>query len=303
MATGGSSSSTGGTASSTGGAITAGGGSNSCGFPAVTDFAAPGPFDDVQMFTAVGPNSNYTLFRPTTSLGRDGVKHPIITWGNGISTTPDQYQGLLGHIASHGFVIIACNDTQAERACLDAGMEWLISQNDSGEMAGKLDVTRELTVGYSWGGGAAIDTANRPNVKATVSMHGMPPRETNAFADMHAPLLLFTATGDTFVSADQYVTPNYDSSTVTTFYATLNEMVGHLYPLDDGTVGCVGGPLFVGANQGPCASADKEQAPTVAWLRLWACDDESAKVYFYGSDCTLCKSPWSSQSKPMGAFD
>lgn len=278
------------------------GAANACGLPDVMDYGAPGPYGDADVFAGVGPSGNYTLFRPTASLGRDGVKHPVAVWGNGIATTPDQYTHLLLHIASHGFVVIACNDTTAERPCLNDGMAWLVAQNDSGEMQGKLDVERELTIGYSWGGGAAIDTANRPHVKATISIHGMPPRETNAFADMHAPLLLFTSTGDTFVNATEYVTPNYDASTVPTFYATLDEPVGHLYPLDDGTVGCVGGPLFVGQNQGPCESAAKEQAPIVVWMRLWACDDESTKRYFYGPDCLLCRPPWNSVSKPAGAF-
>jgi hypothetical protein len=241
------------------------------------------------MFTSTGPSGKYTLFRPDASLGKNGFKHPIATWGNGISTTPDQYQQTLILIATHGFVVIACNDTQAERPCLADGLDWLIAQNASGAMAGKLDTTREVTIGYSWGGGAAIDTADRANVKATVSLHGMPPRETDAFAKMHAPLLLFTSTGDTFVTADEYVTPNYDKSLVQTFYATLNDgNAGHLYVVDEGAVICVGGVLGLGA----CQTAVAEHAPIIAWLRLWTCGDQNAKKFFYGDDCTLCRSPW-----------
>ncbi|HEX2677931.1 MAG TPA: dienelactone hydrolase family protein [Polyangiales bacterium] len=262
--------------------------------PAVTDYAAPGPFADAKMFTSTGPGNKYTLFRPDASLGQNGFKHPIVTWGNGISTTPDEYKSTLTLIATHGFVIIACNDTQAERACLAGGLDWLIAQNDSGDMKGKLDITRELTVGYSWGGGAAIDTANRPNVRATVSLHGMPPRETNAFADMHAPLLLFTSTGDSFVTADKYVTPNYQMSMVQTFYATLQDSTaGHLYPVDEGSVACVAATL------GTCQTAKQERAPTIAWLRLWGCNDQNAKKFFYGDDCTLCQTPWTMPQRKM----
>jgi hypothetical protein len=266
--------------------------------PAVTDYAAKGPFDS-KMFANVGPMNNYHLFRPDTTLGKDGLKHPIAVWGNGIATTPDQYTKLLGFIASHGFVVIACNDTSAERPCLNTGIDWLVQQNAAeGPLKGKLDTSKELTIGYSWGGGAAIDTANRPNVKATVSIHGMPPRESAAWTSMKSPLLLFTSTGDSFVSASGYVTPNYNSSKVPTFYATLQENVGHLYPVDDGAVSCVA-DLVLG---GPCSASIKEQAPTVAFLRLWACGDENAKKYFYGSDCTLCKAPWKSQNKPTDAW-
>jgi hypothetical protein len=258
--------------------------------PAVTDYGAPGPFADARMFTNEGPGNNYTLFRPDGSLGQDGFKHPIATWGNGISTTPDQYAKTLALIASHGFVIIACNDTQAERPCLSAGLDWLVEQNGAaGALQGKLDTTREVTIGYSWGGGAAIDTADRPNVKATVSLHGMPPRGAAAFQNMHSPLLLFTSTGDTFVSAAGYVTPNFEKSQVQTFYATLNDNgAGHLYVVDEGAAVCIGGILGLGA----CATAIEEQAPTIAWLRYWACDDQSAERFFFGDDCTLCTAPW-----------
>lgn len=261
--------------------------------PPTSDYGAEGPFDDVQMITDIGPGNNYTLFRPGASLGKNGFKHPLATWGNGISTTPKEYQSLLKLIASHGFVVIACNDMKAEGACLSAGLDWLIAQNGSGPMEGKLDMTREVTIGYSWGGGAAIDAANRPNVKATVSLHGMPPRGSTAFADMHSPLLLFTSTGDSFVTADKYVTPNYDSSRVQTFYATLNDSsVGHLYVVDVGSIACV-----AAVKLGACGSAKVERAPTVAWLRMLACDDSKAREYFYGSDCSMCRQPWTAQKK------
>jgi hypothetical protein len=242
------------------------------------------------MITNTGPSGNYTLFRPDGSLGQNGFKHPIATWGNGILTTPDQYEETLTLIATHGFVIIACNDTQAERPCLSAGLDWLVEQNAAGgELADKLDTSREVTIGYSWGGGAAIDTADRPNVKATVSLHGMPPRGASAFPSMHSPLLLFTSTGDTFVSASGYVTPNFQKSEVQTFYATLNDNgAGHLYVVDEGAAVCIGGILGLGA----CGTAAEEQAPTIAWLRYWACGDQNAERFFFGNDCTLCSAPW-----------
>jgi hypothetical protein len=244
------------------------------------------------METNVGPDHKYTLYRPGDSLGRNGFRHPIATWGNGIYTTPDEYQSLLKLVASHGFVVIACNDIQAERPCLSAGLDWLVQQDRSGPMAGKLDTTREVTIGYSWGGGAAIDAGDRPNVKATVSLHGMPPRQANAFEAMHDPLLLFTSTGDAFVTADQYVTPTYDRSEVQTFYATLvDATVGHLYVVDVGAIACLASSL------GSCGGALLERGPTVAWLRMNACGDPGARTYFHGAACKLCEAPWSSRKK------
>jgi hypothetical protein len=289
----------GGTGTGEGGTSTPIAGGTCPGLPATTDYAAKGPFDVMMKADVVAGSEGCTLFRPGTSLGKDGLKHPIAVWGNGILTTPDQYQKLLGHIVSHGFVVVACNSSMPERPCLDMCMEWLIKQNASGEMAGKLDLTKEATIGYSWGGGAAINTSTRPNVKATVSFHGMPPRDPQPWSMMKAPLLLFTSTGDSFVSAEQYVTPNYNNSKVPTYYATLQEAVGHVYPCDEGSA-CesVGGIAF----GGPATGAIKEQAGAIAWLRYWACDDQNAKKYFFGANAELGKAPFKSQSKPAGAF-
>jgi hypothetical protein len=261
--------------------------------PASDDYGAPGPFADAIMVPGVGPNGNYTVFRPDASLGKNGFLHPIAVWGNGIATTPEQYKTTLTLIATHGFVVIACNDVMAERPCLSAGLDWLAAQNESGEFAGKLDTSREATIGYSWGGGAAIDTADRPNVKATVSLHGMPPRRSDAFATMHSPLLLYTSTGDSFVTAAQYVTPNYEASQVQTFYATLDDAsAGHLYVVDPGATACIAGILL-----GQCSGAVEEHASTVAWLRHFVCGDDKAKRYFYGDDCALCQAPWAAAQR------
>jgi hypothetical protein len=261
--------------------------------PPVSDYSAPGPFGDAKMISSTGPSGNYTLFRPDATLGKNGFKHPIATWGNGISTTPDMYETTLTLIATHGFVIIAVNDTMAEEPALSAGLDWLVAQNmASGDLQGKLDTSREIAIGYSWGGGAALDTSYRPNIKVTVSLHGMPPRKSDAFDTMHAPLLLFTSTGDSFVTAAGYVTPNYDKSKVQTFYATLGDATaGHLYVADvnPSNIVCSGGAAL---GLGDCKGDPAEHAPTIAWLRLWVYGDQDAKKYFYGDDCVLCKDPW-----------
>src|ERR1700712_5102330 len=75
-------------------------------FPAVTDPSADGPYK-TKTVTGAGPGSNYTIFQPDP-LGAEGVKHPVLTWGNGGSTTPDWYS-MLPHLATHGFVVIAAN--------------------------------------------------------------------------------------------------------------------------------------------------------------------------------------------------
>jgi hypothetical protein len=123
----------------------------------------------------------------------------------------------------------------------------------------------------------------------------MPPRGTSAFANMHSPFLLYTSKGDSFVSAAQFVTPNFEASQVQTFYATLDDMnAGHLYPVDTGATSCIASILL-----GQCGGAQLEHAPTIAWLRRGACGDEGAKRFFEGDDCELCKAPWAAAQRKM----
>jgi hypothetical protein len=247
---------------------------------AVADYGARGSFD-VTRINNTGPDGQYTMFRPT-DLGT-GFKHPPVTWGNGISTTPDAYVELLSTVASHGFVVIASNSTGVTPDMVRSGLDWLIAQNSTaGDLEGKLVVECASSIGYSLGGRAAVTAGAHPNVKAIVSMHGL--QATSAPST--APLLLMTSTDDTFVTKTSNVVPTYDNALPTqpTIMATLDcpaagmptclsipGLDGHAIPLDNG---------------------HGDRAPLVAWLRYWIYGDQGARTWFYGSDCTLCKAPW-----------
>jgi hypothetical protein len=242
--------------------------------PPVSDYAVNGPFATTWV-DLTGPGGAYTMIKPQT-LGDNGfTKHPVATWGNGITTTPILYPGLLDAIASHGFVVIASNSPNVTAAMMRDGLEWLIQQNNAaGEFQGKLATECAITIGYSLGGGAAVSSGSHPSVVATVSFHGL----QGSAEQLHGPLLLFTSTADGFVTKAGYVQPCYNrSSVVPTILATLEipgaaaDFLGHLYPLGD---------------------AGEERAPAMAWLRLWVYGDLGAEKYFYGPDCLLCKSPW-----------
>jgi hypothetical protein len=236
--------------------------------PAVTDYGAMGPFPTTTV-NNTGPDGMFTVIRPKT-LGDNGFKHPPTTWGNGITTTPSLYPGLLNGIASHGFVIVASNSSSVTAQMMTAGLDWLVQQNDkAGDYQGKLDTKCLISIGYSLGGGAAVTTGGHADVIATVSFHGL----TGAAGALHGPLLLFTSTMDDFVSAAGFVDPTFKMSSVQTFYATLTGAGdgGHLTPIGDAGV---------------------ERAPAIAWLRLWAYGDQGARKYFDGADCLLCKTPW-----------
>jgi Dienelactone hydrolase family len=277
---GGSSSGGGDDASASGDAARA---SSGCGqtLPPLSDYSQNGPFTAMTVNNS-GPNGAYTIVLPTT-LGQNGFKHPIATWGNGITTTPATYPTLLNRIASHGIVVIASNDTQVTAAEMTGGLDWMIQQNAAaGSYQGKLDTSCLVAIGYSWGGMGAVNAGSHANIVTTVSFHGL----QGASQSLKTPLLLFASTNDTFVSASGYVTPTYNASVVQTFYETTtaagdpsNE--GHLLVIDP---------------------KDPEYDVAMAWLRLWVYGDQGARSYFYGPDAKACKSPFSCQTKQAGGM-
>jgi hypothetical protein len=73
------------------------------------------------------------------------------------------------------------------------------------------------------------------------------------------------------------VQPVFDQSPVPTFFAMLPD----------------------GTHYEPPVTGGRELAPLIAWLRLWVYGDQAAKAFFYGPDCTLCKSPWTMPQSKM----
>jgi hypothetical protein len=233
--------------------------------PVIDDYGNNGPFDTT-VVNNTGPDGGYTIFRPAT-LGQDGFKHSPVTWGNGILTTPSNYTAFLSTVASHGFVVIGCNDTMVRAQEMIDGLDWLVAQNVApGDYQGNIDTERLVTLGYSWGGMGSVNAGSHAKVVATVSLHGL----TGASDALHGPLLLTTGTQDTFVTLSGYVQPTFDKSSVQTFLGDLT-MATHLIVL---------------------GNASDERGAAIAWLRLWVCGDQGARRYFYGDDCVLCKGPW-----------
>ena len=78
--------------------------------PVLAKFSARGPFETMQF--QGGPGNAFTFFVPQ-SLGRDGMRHGVVGWGNGTAATPALYASFLDQFASHGFIVVAANTTNA----------------------------------------------------------------------------------------------------------------------------------------------------------------------------------------------
>ncbi|MEI7932137.1 MAG: alpha/beta hydrolase [Alphaproteobacteria bacterium] len=231
-------------------------------FPAVADFAAPGPFAPVGH--QEGPGC--TIFRPA-ALDEGGRRHPVILWGNGTGSQPANYAGLLSHWARQGFVVAAANTGQAgSGAEMLACLTFLEQRNGAAgnPYSDKLDLAHVGAAGHSQGGRGAIMAGRDPRVSATAPF--MP---AGARQGPGGPMLLLSGSIDTLAPPDTQQRPLFEAASGPVFWATA-EGAGHMAPGGDG------GPF---------------RAISTAWFRWRLMGDASAARWFEGEACTVCTAP------------
>ncbi|WP_394560294.1 alpha/beta hydrolase [Aquipseudomonas alcaligenes] len=246
-------------------------------FPAVSSFDASGPYATSNQ--SEGPSCR--IYRPST-LGQNGVRHPIILWGNGTGATPDTYAALLTHWASHGFVVAAAETSDAGTgqemlACLS----YLVQANGStsGVYAGKLNAGRVGTSGHSQGGGGSIMAGQDERVRTTAPIQpytlGLG-HNNSSQSKQKGPMFLMSGGGDTIAFPYLNAQPVYTRANVPVFWGE-RRTVSHFEPVGNG-----------GAYRGPAT----------AWFRYQLMNDQNASSTFNGTLCSLCVSPlWTVKRK------
>jgi hypothetical protein len=243
-------------------------------WPAVADYGATGPFA-VARDVNTGPGGGYDVFRPAT-LGAGGRRHPIVSWANGTLFSLSDYQKLLEHWASHGFVVIAGHtNSTAGGGTHKAGIDWLVAENarTGSPYFGLLDPAHVAAAGHSQGGGATIAAgAQKPGALAlTTTLPLMPilsfESDMSIVGKQTAPMLNINATMDTRDPTGTVAMQIYA--------AAKTELVQ---------------AAFIGVHEDAMGPA--MLAPTLAWLRLRLMADEQARPLFYPPDtCGLCRDP------------
>lgn len=226
-------------------------------------YAAAGPYA-VQREQG-GPGNAFVLYTPQR-LGERGELHPILTWGNGTFAIPYYYEGILSHLASHGFVVIASRSsmTGTGREMLQ-GVDWLVAQSvaPGSRYYGKLDALAIGVLGHSQGGGGTINAANDPRVRALAPIEPAPAR----IAGVRAPMLLLGGSRDNIVSPTLLIRPfSYVPATAPTVYGVL-QGADHLTALGD---------------------AGGFRPYLTAWFKHHLMGDMAAGPLFYGDACGLC---------------
>ncbi len=239
-------------------------------FPSVSDFAATGPFAT----TSGGLGFSCTVYRPST-LGQNGVTHPVILWGNGTGSSPSTYAGFLRHLASHGFIVVAADTSNAGNgsemlSCLGS----IISANGSSisPFYRKVDTARVGASGHSQGGAGTIMAGRDARVTATAPIQPyltyIPGGGTflySSIGQQRGPMFLVSGSADTIAVPGIHQEPVHDSVNQPVWWATRSG-ASHFEPV---------------------GSAGSFRGPVTAWFRARFMNDASAERVFT-NPCTLC---------------
>lgn len=247
-------------------------------YPPITDptaYADVGPCGEVSVDSNTGPGNNFTLFRPA-NMESNQFLHPVVTWGNGTGGTPGVYSGILRHLASHCFVVIASNSTSTGTGQeMIQGALWMIEQEARQSFGDGLRASQLGVSGHSQGGGGTMNVAgsSEVDVKAVI---GVQPdcvftSNCSTLQQITAPTFLYTGGSDRLVR---------DNAVANGIYPSLNSVSNLFYAMQ------LGAGHFEPVSQNPPPLA----AHMVGFFRAFLMNDATAQAEFSGSSCTLCNS-------------
>jgi hypothetical protein len=219
-----------------------------------------------------------------TALGARGVRHPIVTWGNGSFAVPSQYTGLLEHLASWGFVVVASTSSRTAKGVeMLAGARYLVAENDrrASDFYRTLRTRRVGAVGHSQGAGGAVNATNRSRglVRTTVPV-ALPderlvsPGDEYDVARLRRPVLFLGGGLDLVISPPTTIRGFYDRA--------------------DGPAAMA---VLTGAGHNTIQGTGGELTPYLtAWLRYQLASDRFAAGAYVGTRPEIDRNPaWQDQ--------
>jgi hypothetical protein len=238
--------------------------------PPVNDVSADGPFS-ATIDTNTGPAGRGSVFRPTT-LGANGLKHPLFIWGPGAGATPASYDFHLRRIASHGFVVyseVSTGNGSEMRAALD----FMLAENAraGSRYFNMLDPNRIAAGGHSRGSLSTFGIASDPRLKTTIQVAGGS-FDGNAALNLRRPVIYIVGSEDT-TGATENSERDYARTTVPAVFITM-QGVDHI----------------MAARQGI--------GPIVGWLRWQIAGETERAQMFLAPNCgPFCSGIFSSMNK------
>jgi hypothetical protein len=245
--------------------------------PFITDPWQAGPY----MPVSSAADGGATVFCPTGG-DSDARTHPILIWDNtaGISG-PSGYQGMLEHLASHGFVVVAAQTPSVEGSEVIDALDWIEAENTRVGSAyfGRLDTSKIAAAGHGLGSIATFAAASDPRLSTTLHLSGATNKSIGTghrpIEQLEHPAAFFcdTGGGNIFRSGDQESSceADFDRARGPVFFATVGGSEQLNLPAS------VAGAL-------------------VGWLRWQLMGDVAMKDLFVEPTCTLCsRANWSVQ--------
>jgi len=247
-----------------------GGGTDPSGgvLPPVSSIETDGPFaTTIDMNT--GPARSGWVVRPTT-LGHNGLKHPVFVWGPGAGATPSSYEFHLRRIASHGFVVYSQVST-SNGSEIRAALDWLVTENSrsASPYYQRLALDRMAAGGHSRGSISTFAVASDSRLKTTIHVAGGS-FDGQGSRNLRNPAIYICGESDT--TATPNCQRDYAATTVPVVF-TVMDNVGHI-------------------------DAARSGLPEiVAWLRWQIGGETERRSMFIGAGCYFCSGMWSTQSK------
>lgn len=236
--------------------------------PPVSSVDADGPFT-TNAATNTGPARAGWVVHPTT-LGANGLKHPVFIWGPGAGTGPSNYDFHLRRIASHGFIVYSETSTSSG-AEMKAAIDWLIAENGrpASPYYQKIDTTRIAAGGHSRGSVGTFAIASDPRLKTTIHVAGGS-FDGQGSRNLRRPAAYICGSEDTTATPN---CRNDYAATTTPIFFTVIDGATHI-------------------------NAAREGLPAiVAWLRWHLADETDRQASFLTRGGAFTTGKWVSQQK------
>jgi hypothetical protein len=236
--------------------------------PPVSSIEIDGPFSTTIDMNAGSGRSGWVV-RPTT-LGQNGLRHPVFVWGPGAGATPSSYEFHLRRLASHGFVVYSEVSTSSGSE-IRAALDWLVGENGraGSPYYQRLALDRMAAGGHSRGSIGTFAIASDSRLKTTIHVAGGS-FDGNGSRNLRNPAIYICGENDT--TATPNCERDYSATTVPIVF-TIMDNVDHI-------------------------SAARSGLPAItAWLRWQIGGETERRSMFIGAGCYFCGGIWSTRSK------
>lgn len=201
-----------------------------------------------------------------------GFMHPVIAWANGTGQATSQYELILRHWASWGFVVISTDDTDTGGGTtVTNATEYLVALGDrpTSIFYRKIDRTRIGVSGHSQGGAAAIGLfVRRPDLFKTAIPYNAANAALSLALGWANPLQLNAVTSGSIFHLGGALDPVADPSSQLTYYLTTASQIDKAL----GVLSTSGHDAIVNVRTCDTANCLAGRGYPTAWM-MWKLED------------------------------